>query len=269
MNSRTLSRLPFFVVTALLFLASCGQRKNQAQAEQPKPLDPVIQQLISNMVTIEGGSFMMGARTFEEKSIGGNNEPLHYVTLSTFLLGRYEVTQAEWAAVMESNPSYHQGDMLPVERVTHRQVLEFIDRLNEMTGMQFRLPTEAEWEFAARGGNKSMGYLYAGSNRAEDVAWCGSDADYQPHIVGTKQPNELGLYDMSGNVREMCHDLYNYYTTENQTDPHGPTMSIGALTKNYVTRGGNYMNASNCRVAIRTHSEIDFFDEMLGFRLAM
>lgn len=257
-----------FMAIALLLLSGCGPKKEKSQTAS-EPLDPVIQQLINNMVTIEGGSFMMGCRNVDEMCSDGSNEPLHFVTLSTFLMGRYEVTQAEWFAVMKTNPSYHKGDMLPVERVSHKQVLEFIDRLNKKTGMQFRLPTEAEWEYAARGGNKSMGYLYAGSNRAKDVAWCGREADYQTHIVGTKQPNELGLHDMSGNVREMCHDLHNYYTSENQTDPQGPTKSTGLLIPKFVTRGGTYMNAHSCRVASRSGSDLDAFDEMLGFRLAM
>ena len=184
-------------------------------------LKKIVNNIINNMVYVEGGTFMMGA-TAEQKSDADKNEkPVHQVTLSSFSIGKYEVTQEEWEAVMGSNPSDFKGKKKPVENVSWEDCQEFIRKLNSITGKNFRLPTEAEWEFAARGGNKSKGYKYAGSNTIDDVAWYRDNSDDHPHNVGTKSPNELGLYDMSGNVGEWCLDWYGKYSRSGQTNPIG------------------------------------------------
>ena len=183
-----------------------------AQSEH-QPLSFVVGDCRFDMVYVQGGSFMMGCE-WENWHIGKNDEvPVHGVTLSNYYLGRYEVTQQLWTAVMGYNPSNFKGDDLPVEQVSYVEVQEFIRRLDSITGYRFRLPTEAEWEYAARGGRKSRGYFYAGSNDAMKVGWAQVNSGDSTHVVGELVPNELGLYDMTGNVWEWCSDWYqdDYY----------------------------------------------------------
>lgn len=191
----------------------------------------------------------MGANDNDTEA-DNNERPAHQVTLSSFSIGQTEVTQALWQAVMAFNPSSFSSangntDDLsrPVENVSWNDCQAFITEMTLLTGKTFRLPTEAEWEYAARGGNMSRGYKYAGSNNIDDVAWYNNTGDYigdQTHPVATKTPNELGLYDMSGNVDEMCWDLYGEYSDEAQTNPPGPEWSAwGDL---HVFRGGNWNN---------------------------
>ena len=218
-----------------------------------------------NMVYVEGGTFIMGA-TAEQKNTEKREEPAHSVTLSSFYIGKYEVTQALWKAVMGSNPSDWKGDNLPVEQVSWDDCQTFLRKLNAMTGNNFRLPTEAEWEYAARGGNRSRGYQYSGNNNLSDVAWYDGNSGNKTHPVGTKAPNELGIYDMSGNVWEWCQDWYGDYSSSAQTNPTGP--SSGSYR---VCRGGSWnFNASYCRVADRHHFVTpDFRIYYLGLRLAL
>lgn len=180
------------------------------------------------MIWVEGGSFTMGATKEQGNDVGSNEKPAHQVKLSNYYIGKYEVTQELWLAVMGRNPSRNQGDMKrPVEMVNWYDCQEFITKLNQLTGKQFRLPTEAEWEFAARGGNFSQGYKYSGSNTFEDVAWNNAT----PHSVGSKYPNELGLYDMSGNVREWCQDWFGKYSRGAQTNPTGPSSGSSRVDR--------------------------------------
>ena len=213
--------------------------------------NPVLVNLVRNMVRVEGGTFMMGAPE-EQRSVANDSEtPVHQVTLSGYYIGKYEVTQEEWQAVMGSNPSYNKGSgKLPVESVCWDDCQEFIRKLNSLTGKNFRLPTEAEWEYAARGGNKSRGYKYAGSDNIDDVAWNGDNANGRTREIGGKQPNELGLYDMSGNVWEWCSDWYCSYSSSPQTNP------IGASAGSYrVYRGGSCnFNDRLCRVSFRGYA---------------
>ena len=227
-------------------------------------LKKIVNNIINNMVYVEGGTFMMGA-TAEQKSDAFKNEkPAHQVTLSSYSIGKYEVTQEEWEAVMGSTPSEFKGTKRPVEKVSWDDCQEFIRKLNAMTGKRFRLPTEAEWEFAARGGNKSRGYKYAGGNTIDDVAWYGNNSDDHPHNVGTKSPNELGLYDMCGNVWEWCEDWLDKYSKKLQTNPKGPSEGFFR-----VIRGGSwFLNAGDCRVSRRYGSMPDFRDYLIGLRLA-
>ena len=207
----------------------------------------------------------MGATSEQGTSNPDKNEkPVHKVSLSDYFIGKYEVTQAEWEAVMGKNPSGFKGPNLPVEWVSWDDCQEFIEKLNQLTGLQFRLPTEAQWEYAARGGNKSKRYKYSGSNTIGDVAWYGyNNSSRTTHQVGTKLPNELGLYDMSGNVYEWCSDWYGDYSSSSQTNPTGPAS--GSLR---VIRGGDWLYyAKRCRVSDRDSDTPDLRNNGRGFRL--
>ena len=209
----------------------------------------IIQNLLNNMAYVEGGSFMMGATSEQGSDAFNDEKPVHQVTLSSFYIGRFEVTQEEWEAVMGDNPSFCKGARLPVENVSWEDCQNFIRELNNMTGRRFRLPTEAEWEYAARGGNRSRGCKYSGSYEIGQVAWYYNNCSDGTHEVGTRVPNELGLYDMSGNVFEWCQDRFGEYSSLAQMNPSGP--SSGA---NRVRRGGCWSgNAENCRVSCRSY----------------
>lgn len=200
------------------------------------------------MIKVQGGTFMMGASTEQATDAESDERPLHQVTLSTYGIGQTEVTQELWLAVMGNNPSYHKGDLnLPVEYISWNDCQEFIERLNSLTGENFRLPTEAEWEFAARGGQKSNGFKYSGSDNISDVAWHNGNASGKTHKVAIKKANELGIYDMSGNVSEWCQDWYGNYTNDAQIDPSGSSSGTRR-----VNRGGSWYDGQNlCRVTNR------------------
>ena len=232
------------------------------------------------MVAVEGGTFMMGATAEQGSDAWDDEKPAHQVTLSSYCIGETEVTQALWQAVMGSNPSWFSSNysyatnlQRPVECVSWNSCQTFINKLNELTGKTFRLPTEAEWEYAARGGNKSQGYKYAGSNDINKVAWYWDNIPsqssytdgYGTQTVATKSPNELGLYDMSGNVLEWCQDWYSSYSSESQTNPTGP-----ASGSNRVYRGGCWnSDARGCRVSKRTFSPPMNTIYHLGLRLVL
>ncbi len=242
--------------------------KSQAKTQQASPPKVVLAKKITEgpieMVWIEGGTFMMGSPEGEEGRY--NIEIQHEVTVSSFAIGKYPVTQKEWNEVMGENPSYFKGgDDWPVEQVSWYDVQEFILKLNQQTGKVYRMPTEAEWEFAARGGNLSKGYIYAGSNLLEDVGWFKGNAGKKTHPVGQKAANELGLYDMSGNVREWCEDWFAFYSTEKLTDPK--VSNTGGET---VIRGGGWNNLpQDCRSSNRDFGPPYDPIEDLGFRLAL
>ena len=212
------------------------------------------------MIAVKGGTFQMGSDDGYEWE-----KPVHQVTLSDYYIGETEVTQELWNAVMGSNPSYCTGNMQrPVETVSWNDCQTFISRLNQLTGETFRLPTEAQWEYAARGGNKSKGYTYSGSNAIDDVAWYNDNSDRMTHPVKTKAPNELGIYDMSGNVFEWCSDWYGSYSSAAQTDPTGPATGFYR-----VRRGGSWDDiAASCRVAYRISGAPTNTINYLGLRLA-
>ena len=213
-----------------------------------------------DMVFVEGGTFEMGS---DDSEASDDEKPVHSVTLSDYYIGETEVTQELWEAVMGSNPSVFKGSKKPVEMVSWNNCQEFIMKLNRLTGRDFRLPTEAEWEYAARGGNKSQGYKYSGSNTIDDVAWYDENSLSTTHPVGTKAPNELGLYDMSGNVWEWCSDWYGDYSSSSQTNPTGPFSGSGR-----VLRGGSWCrDARNCRVAFRDYNALGHRFDYNGFRL--
>ena len=218
------------------------------------------------MVAVSGGTFQMGGTSEQGGDASGSEKPVHSVTLSDYYIGEMEVSQALWKAVMGSNPSYFTGDNLPVENVRYNEIVnEFLPKLNRLTGKIFRLPTEAEWEYASRGGSKSKGYKYSGSNTISDVAWYDDNSGHKTHTVGTRQPNELGLYDMSGNVWEWCSDWIGSYGSGTQTNPKGPVSG-----SDRVYRGGSYFyGAYYCRVSNRLCDVPHYRDDDLGFRLAM
>ena len=206
-----------------------------------------------DMIKVEGGTYRMGSTVIDVEM------PIHDETVATFQIGKTEVTQELWEAVMGTNPSNFKGEAnLPVENVSWTDCNTFIAKLNELTGKNFRLPTEAEWEYAARGGNNSQGYTYSGSNTIEDVAWYGSKSSSKTHPVAKKQPNELGIYDMSGNVWEWTFDKYSSSYSSERTSSYR------------VSRGGSwYFGTTYSRVAYRDSVSESTANYFIGFRLAL
>ncbi len=272
--------------TAVLFFGvkSCieADRESDADVDETERQQPVaeivdawqqpartftVKGVSFKMIAVAGGTFQMGA-TAEQQSNHDDEKPVHTVTLDSYYIGETEVTQELWRAVMGNNPSRFTGeDLRPVEHVSWDDCQNFIKELNKLTGKNFRLPTEAEWEFAARGGNKSSGYRYSGSSNIGDVAWYDDNSDNRTHPVKGKNPNELGIYDMSGNVWEWCSDWYSggYYSSSPQNNPEGPSSG-----SNRVLRGGSWGgNAGYCRVAYRNCSRPAYRDYNNGLRVAL
>jgi len=230
-----------------------------------------------DMIRVEGGEFDMGGK---DKEVLDREKPAHRVKLDTFYLGKYPVTQALWKAVMgeTNNPSGFTGDQRPVENVSWKEIVNnFLPAINYLTsqlrpsGMVYRLPTEAEWEYAARGGVCNSPYLYAGGNKLKEVGWCDTNSYNDTKPVGLKDPNELGLHDMSGNVYEWCVDWYDkdYYALcdkeGTRNNPRGPEEGFTR-----VIRGGGYLSdAQSCRVSYRRNAEPGHHNGSLGFRLAL
>lgn len=217
-----------------------------------------------DMVFVQGGTFQMGSNE------GDDEKPVHSVTVGSFYIGKYEVTQKQWRNIMGSDPPelYFKGcAQCPVDNVSWNDVQEFIQKLNQRTGKTYRLPTEAEWEYAARGGKQSRGYTYSGSNEVGEVAWYTENSGYKRYPVGQKKPNELGLYDMTGNVREWCNDWYgyDYYQSTPSSNPQGPSNGYFR-----VGRGGGSYNDKPAyqRVARRFSLSPSFRRLDTGFRLA-
>ena len=217
------------------------------------------------MVIVEGGTFNMGATAEQESEALFDEYPVHEVTLSTYCIGQTPVTQELWLYVMDELPSAIEDQECPVETVSWNDCQRFIEALNEMTGCQFRLPTEAEWEFAARGGNYSHNYKYSGSDDYDEVAWCELNSGDLTQRVGYKKANELGIYDMSGNVWEWCQDWYGVYSEGSQTNPTGPTSGDGR-----VVRGGSWITeGKGCRVSERDSGDPTSQVQIMGFRIAL
>jgi formylglycine-generating enzyme len=212
-----------------------------------------------DLVLVQGGAFTMGSDNGEM-----SEKPGHAVAVNSFYISKYLVTQAQWQAVMGDNPSVIKGDRCPVENISWNDALAYCQKLSQLTGKTYRLPTEAEWEYAARGGNKSNGYTYSGSNSLDDVGWYKENSGNATLTVGQKQPNELGLYDMTGNVNECCSDWYdeNYYQSSPAQNPQGP--STGTFR---VARGGGWLSPSgDCQVLYRNICTPDRRYSGLGFR---
>ena len=247
--------------TAIITVATEeGNHKATCSVEVLHPAEP-------EMVFVEGGTFMMGC---SDEECFENELPQHRVTVSSFKIAKFLVTRKQWKLIIEKEPLptffTDNGENIPIPLTDERDIQKFIEKLNEITGKNYRLPTEAEWEYAARGGNKSKGYKYSGSNDVDAVAWhydnCGVP-NLKP--VGIKEPNELGIYDMSGNVWELCQDWYGLYTENTQTNPQGPDTGTYR-----VLRGGSYYVPSLCcRVSCREHGYPDGRTTILGIRLVL
>ncbi|QQS28607.1 MAG: SUMF1/EgtB/PvdO family nonheme iron enzyme [Sphingobacteriales bacterium] len=240
----------------------------QKETVPPNGSDP----FSKNMVYVEGGTFRMGCTQEQGGVCDDDEKPPHEVRLNSFYISRYEVTQAEWRSIMGANPSYNTGcDNCPVEKVSWKMIQDFLSKLNARTGQTYELPTEAEWEYAARGGGKSRGYKYSGSNNLDDVAWY--DGNYKEskhgsegttHPIGKKDANELGLYDMSGNVWEWCADRYGSYSAGTSANPKGP-----ATGNTRVVRGGSWGgNDWYCRVSNRyDYNPDNDYNVVIGVRV--
>ena len=240
-----------------------------------------VRDMISNMVKVETGTFYMGAQKdsveyycYDEEATSLEG-PVHEVSVSEFYINKYEVTQLLWEAIMGETPNkekdmqwedeFGKGDNYPAYRISYNEVETFIGKLNEYTGLRFSLPTEAQWEYAAKGGKDTYYSLYAGGGNVLEVAWIDSNSD-KCSEVGKKDANGLGLYDMSGNVWEMCQDWYYDYTEEAVTDPVGEEYNQGYK----VFRGGSWnTNAQQARVTARYRQGIHYRDYNTGFRLVI
>lgn len=225
----------------------------------------LLDKIASQMVEVEGGIFQMGATREQGNEACDDEKPVHSVKVDTFRISKYTVTQGEWMVLMGHNPSHFRGDSsLPVENVSWEDAEFFIAHLNSMTSGGYRLPTEAEWEYAARGGRLTRGFRYSGSNNPGEVAWTSRNSEGRTHPVGKLKPNELGLYDMSGNVCEWCMDWHGEYGSSPLINPRGPSSG-----ESRVLRGGVwYFSPGSARVSYRSGGPPDSRDKGDGFRLA-
>ena len=276
---KKLTKMSLLGLLATGLLVSCGKEEKPIEPDYTAGADYTVTTfgLNMDMVYVEGGSFEMGATAEQWRDADSDEEPVRTVTLDSYHIGKYEVTQGQWEAVMGtslqeqralSDNDYGiagEGADYPMYYVSWKDAQEFCKRLSKKTGKKYVLPTEAQWEYAARGGEKSKGYKYSGSDDIAAVAWYGGNSGDQTHRVGTKKANELGIYDMSGNVWEWCSDWYGTYDESDTDNPQGPVN--GSIR---VHRGGswNHYIAIRCRVAYRNSDgpESSGFD--LGFRVA-
>jgi formylglycine-generating enzyme required for sulfatase activity len=216
------------------------------------------------MVYVEGGTFQMGATSEQGNDAYDYEKPVHTVTLDSYYIAECEVTQEQWQKIMGGH--FTGAYYYPVRNVSWEKATLFCKKLSELTGKRYVLPTEAQWEYAARGGKKSKGYKYSGSNTIDNIAWYWDNSRNTPHGVKQKHPNELGLYDMSGNVYEWCSDWYRYgYPSNSQTNPTGPSSG-----SERVLRGGGYGgDARDCRVSARFYGIQSYGLADYGFRICM
>ena len=241
-----------------------------ANASKPDVITINVADVSFEMVRVEAGSFVMGCTDEQGSDCDNDETPYHRVTISQdYYIGKFEVTQELFEAVMGYNPSHWKAFDRPVESVTWEDAQAFCAELSRMTGRRFTLPTEAEWEYAARGGKKATGAKYSGSLSIYNVAWYYGNTDrnsgYPTQPVGLKRPNELGIYDMSGNVWEWCLDWYGNYSSTSQTDPQGPSSGSYRVSRG----GGSASDAMQCRVAKRLDLEPGRGSGSVGFRVML
>jgi formylglycine-generating enzyme required for sulfatase activity len=241
-----------------------------AEQKEERTLSPESKaRLMKEMVRVEGGTFMMGS---DLEAAAGSEKPAHKVTLDGFHIGKYEVSQELFEEVMGWDVSYFPGKGYPVNNVSWWNIQLFIERLNKITGKRFRLPTEAEWEYAAKGGQKSKGFLFSGSNKIDEVAWYAKNSKNRPKPSGKKKPNELGLYDMTGNLWEYCHDEAEMkpYPAEERSNPVNGGFEKPFSKKPKITRGGGYeFDEDESYVFRRDGATPNVRLPDLGFRLVM
>ncbi|MEZ5172441.1 MAG: SUMF1/EgtB/PvdO family nonheme iron enzyme [Bacteroidia bacterium] len=251
------------VLLVQVFLLAFPYRAIAQIKSEPTETKRVVSEILSEMVLVEGGIFKMGCTSEQGDECSSDEFPAHEVEVRPFYILSTEFTQDWWITLMGDNPSsFCRGGKFPVEMVSHADVMHFIDLLNEASGLRFRLPAEAEWEFAARGGNKSCGYRFSGSNDPNEISWNSKNAFSKTRYAKTKAPNELGIYDMSGNVWEWVQEPYYLYRIV--------ASQKNAYPNDFVVRGGSYAGSpSFCRTAIRYHYAGDFKSSYLGFRLVL
>jgi len=284
-KTKTMKKTILLYLVVLLCLVACNRAYFNVATQTI-----TVKGVSFKMIAVAGGTFNMGAQSTSiitganyDSDARSSESPVHQVTLSSYSIGETEVTQALWYAVMGYKPvsdtyykwctTYGVGDNYPAYFVSYDDITVFITKLNQLTGKTFRLPTEAEWEYAARGGSKSKSYKYAGSNIIGDVAWYDDSSSpldtssypYVAHTVKTKKSNELGIYDMSGNLLECCSDWYGSYNITAQTNPTGATTGY-----NRVYRGGSCVDsADGCRVSYRNYCSPSIGTNGTGFRLVL
>ncbi len=249
---------------SLILLLPLGLALAGCSVQAPHPTAEKINQ---NMVLIEGGSFTMGSNLANANKA---EKPAREVSVTSFYLSKFEVTQALFDSVMGSSMSYFPGENIPVNNLSWQQANYFIKRLNLLTGENYRLPTEAEWEFAAQGGNQSLGYKYAGSNDIAEVAWYANNANNRAHPVGMKKPNELGLYDMTGNVGEFVIDAYDdtFYRWGPTENPNNQQDSDSGLAHKSVRGGSFAYDAKQSQNYRRDFASQSIIMSDMGLRLA-
>ena len=276
-NIRSIMALTM-ALAIMMIMPACKGGSKKAQEAAPEEASAVtgvetkdftVNGVTFKMVKVEGGTYTMGATPEQGTEAQMNEKPAHEVTVGDFWIGQTEVTQELWQAVTDYNPSYTRWPQCPVDKVSWQECKSFVETLEELTGLKFRLPTEAEWEYAARGGKLSKGYKYAGSDNLEEVAWYVANADEKSHPVASKKPNELGLYDMSGNVYEWCEDKYLMY---DGTEPQYSQKMLKSDKKRefHIERGGcwNY-GPTMCRTTYRHAGNYTHMYAYDGLRLAL
>ena len=270
----------YYLVVCVALFAGCHKDDDDDKIGEDY-VEKAVSGFSFDMVYVEGGTFLMGATEEQGEDYDSDEKPVHSVTLSDYYIGKYEVTQGLWEAVMGTGVEeqmekagesdlYGVGDDYPMYYVSWDDAQEFVKKLNKLTGKNYVLPSEAQWEYAARGGVKSRGYKYSGSNTIDDVAWYNwfwpsDNSETSTYPVGAKLPNELGIYDMSGNVWEWCGDRRGLYSDVSQTDPTGPSSGFFR-----VCRGGGWNDdARDCRVSCRCPGIPASRAYRLGFRVAL
>ncbi|TWX65891.1 formylglycine-generating enzyme family protein [Colwellia demingiae] len=264
---------PIFLTTLLILLSIGGALSQEiptSEVKNKRTLSLTSQkELLANMAWVEGGDFVMGN---DSENARNREKPAHKVTLNGFYMGKTEVTSKLWEEVMGWNYSYFTCDECAVNNISWKNVQEFIKRLNAATGKVFRLPSEAEWEYAAKGGNESRGYTYSGSNNIDDVAWYAGNSVHKNHPVAMKKPNELGLYDMTGNLWEFCMDDMSrtIYSKAPRYNPlHAPNKDFNTTSMKAIRGSGYDFPANESEVYKRDGATSNVRMPDIGFRLAL